>query len=136
MKAVAGRRRSVSGFKAEVCSEEVNWGEGGWSTNLAALQRLDHRLLIHNCSSRRVDQDCTISHLPELLSPESAFRLVVERQVQGDNVGSGEQARLGGDVFAREGGWGSDFVPVVVDDLHVETEHAAGVSLRVRQCHS
>lgn len=98
-------------------------------THLAAVKSLNQSLLVDDTSASGVDENRAILHLGELSSAEAVSGVLVERHVERDGVGAGEEVIEVGDVLAREVGRGSDLATVVVQDLHAEREDPSGEGL-------
>lgn len=98
-------------------------------THLSALQGRDHGRFVHHTPPCRVDQYRPVSHLVELLCAEDTARVLVQGEVEGDDVGPGEQVGQGRDVFAGKVGLGGDLAPIVVDYAHTERHELASHDL-------
>src|SRR4051812_16523083 len=72
----------------------------GWNTHLATLECIDQRLLVDYATTSGVDQDGSILHLSELFLAKAALGVLVERKIEGDDIGPLEQLLEGRDIFA------------------------------------
>lgn len=88
------------GVDLGLAREDIESGRG----ELAILERLKECFLIDNTSTGGVDEARSLLHLDELVAAEELVGLVVERDVEGDDVGLLEELVQGLAVGDRVGG--------------------------------
>ena len=71
----------------------------------------------------------SILHLSELFLAKAVLGVLVEREIEGDDIGPLQQLLEGRDIFAFKRWSRLDGLAVVVDDLHVECDAAIGDDL-------
>ena len=100
--------------RVRLLREDVERGAG----DLAALERLDERVLVDQLAAGDVDDPDAVLHPRELLAPDEAARLRRERRVEGDEV------RVGDEVVERLGALDPELAEALGRDVRVVGAHA------------
>jgi hypothetical protein len=102
-------------------------------TNAAAGEPIEKRRLIDQGGARRIDHDHTRLHARDVLRPDKSARLVAEREIERDRVGTRQQfverderiagtlrAVPGDDVHAKAAADPHDLAPDAAEPDHAE----------------